>query len=116
MCNLDSCTDTYRTVDAFRKHLAREHAEHWNSASGQKQSCATVVVSKQDNNDDDDVHSNMDVDEEVNLSVSQHKQQLAKCIGFSKLKTMEMHMLPKSVNAFIFDNTRELVNVSQFGL
>ena len=117
MCNLDSCTNTYRTVDAFRKHLAREHAEHWNSVSGQKQSCTTVVVSEQDNtDDDDDIHSDMDVDEEVVPTVSQHKQQLAKCIAFSKLKTMEMHMLPKSVNTAIFDNTRELVDVSQFGL
>ena len=58
----------------------------------------------------------MNVDDEVGLTVCHYKDQIGKSISFSKLKSTEMHMLPKSVAAAKFDDIHKLMDVCQSGL
>jgi hypothetical protein len=99
-CNMDDCISIYHSVDAFRKHISRTHDNHWKVLGKPNFEIAEPRCSD---------------DQETLQSISNFKQKLGQNITFSKLKTTEIHMLPKSTSTASFDNLKQLMNFYQFG-
>jgi hypothetical protein len=116
-CNIDGCISIYRSIDAFRKHLSRVHSNHWKAFG--LQSFDNVEYECSDNEDAFNVQDSeidtLDMADDHCQSVSKFKGELCQNIIFSRLKTTELHMLPKSTAAAIFDNVKELMNSYQIG-
>jgi len=115
-CYIDGCISIHRTVDAFRKHISRAHNSHWKALSIHNFEIAESQSSNVDETlQDFDMDTSYTIGDDHCPSTSNVKQELGQNNTFSKLKTTEIHMLPKSTATAIFDNVKELMNFYQFG-
>ena len=117
LCNLDGCTNAYHNVSAYRKHVSRAHSEHWNVSNhthNDEGHCPEEPVSSacQDSNDDHGYPGVEDDDGnfEPHITVSSFQHEIAQSIVHTKLRTREMHMLPKSVETSIFEDIHCLMD------
>ena len=121
LCSLDGCTNTYYNVPAYRKHVSRAHSEHWiaSQLNNTRIDDNEIIMSGFYNSNDDNEslfieNNGCSFDSHVTVSSFQHE--LAQSIVRTKLRTREMHMLPKSVENSIFNDIHCLVDTYQFGI
>ncbi len=117
-CNIDECQTFYSSVGAYRKHLARVHGNHWNANYARNANVIMLDNAVDQNEETDDPVCDLPEDgvDDCPMTIAKLRRELGNTFALTKLKIREMHMLPKSVAASIFEDIESIVHTCETGL